>query len=262
LKRFIDGAAMEGLARHELWTSSIAPPLRERLGASGRAGMAAHATAHAIDWQVCELLDVPTQYKPVLLDLLQRRDLETTLAEGLLTKADRASMQSALELRAPFLDRHVMEFAATLPVRARVSGFETKAFLKRYALRYLPKKIVYRRKRGLSVPLAIWLRGPLEAWARENLASGRLDRIGLSTRAALEIFDEHLSKRADHARALWTLLALAEWIAWAERRGVIWTKSEHPSAESERPSAESERPSAASEYRSPTSEQPSPASTR
>jgi PAS domain S-box-containing protein len=136
--------------------------------------------------------------------------------------ADRASMQSALELRAPFLDRHVMEFAAGLPVRERVAGFETKAFLKRYAMRYLPKKIVYRRKRGLSVPLAIWLRGPLEGWAREMLSSGRLDHVGLSTKAALEIFEEHQMRRADHARALWTLLALSEWIAWAERRGTRW----------------------------------------
>ena len=50
-----------------------------------------------------------------MLDRLQQHDLETSLAEGLLTKADRASMKSALELRAPFLDQEVMEFAASLP---------------------------------------------------------------------------------------------------------------------------------------------------
>lgn len=218
LKRFVDGAAMEGLARHELWTSSVSPALRERLGAGGalarpvgRERLRNEAGARGDDGESGELLD-----------LLQRRDLETTLAEGLLTKADRASMQSALELRAPFLDRHVMEFAASLPVGERVSGFETKAFLKRYARRYLPKKIVYRRKRGLSVPLAIWLRGPLEGWAREVLSAERLDRVGLSSKAALEIFEEHLMRRADHARALWTLLALSEWVAWAERRGTRW----------------------------------------
>lgn len=219
LKRFVDGAAMEGMARHEAWTASISEPLRVRLGLS------VESRAIADVPRVCDLIDVPDRYKREILDLLQRRDLETTLAEGLLTKADRASMQSALELRAPFLDRHVMEFAATLPLRERVAGFETKTFLKRYARRYLPKKIVYRRKRGLSVPLAIWLRGPLESWARERLATGGLDRIGLSTRAAFEIFEEHLSRRADHARALWTLLALAEWIAWADKRGVNWSET-------------------------------------
>ena len=58
-----------------------------------------------------------------------------------------------------------MAFAATLPVAERVRGLATKVFLKRYAERYLPKSIVYRRKRGLSVPVGRWLRGPLRDWA-------------------------------------------------------------------------------------------------
>jgi asparagine synthase (glutamine-hydrolysing) len=225
LKRFIEGAAMEGLARHELWTSSVGPALRERLGAhAADDGWDARAARSNTSSRVVAngaRGERPTQD---LLDLLQRRDLETTLAEGLLTKADRASMQSALELRAPFLDRDVMELAARLPVRDRIAGFETKTFLKRSALRYLPKKIVYRRKRGLSVPLAAWLRGPLESWARTTLGGERLDRVGLESKVALALLDEHCARRADHARALWTLLALAEWIAWAERRGASFER--------------------------------------
>lgn len=219
LKRFVAGARMEGLARHEAWTASIGAELRERLGAQPRELPAAGARSIASTRAAGEREDARGGE---LLDRLQRRDLETTLAEGLLTKADRASMRAALELRAPFLDREVMEFAATLPVRERVRGFETKVFLKRYAERYLPKHIVHRRKRGLSVPLASWLRGPLEGWAKAKLASARLDAIGLRRDAALAILDEHLTRRADHARALWTLLALVEWLEWAERRGVGW----------------------------------------
>ena len=86
---------------------------------------------------------------------MQQSDFETTLAEGLLTKADRAGMGCALELRAPFLDVGVMEFAASLPPAERVSGLTTKTFLKRYARRYLPDSLIDRRKRGLSVPLAV-----------------------------------------------------------------------------------------------------------
>jgi asparagine synthase (glutamine-hydrolysing) len=63
-----------------------------------------------------------------LLDRVQRWDLETLLAEGLLTKADRASMSSSLELRAPFLDEEVMEFAKSLRVEDRVRRFKTKVF--------------------------------------------------------------------------------------------------------------------------------------
>src|SRR5262249_16764010 len=85
-----------------------------------------------------------------LLDQAQRWDLETLLAEGLLTKADRASMSSALELRAPFLDEAVMEFAKSLRGEDLVRGFRTKVLVKRYARRYLPDHIVNQRKRGLS----------------------------------------------------------------------------------------------------------------
>jgi asparagine synthase (glutamine-hydrolysing) len=128
-------------------------------------------------------------------------------------------MVSAVELRAPYLDAHVLDFAAALPVRDRVRGLATKRLLKRLALRHLPRRLVHRRKRGLSVPLALWLRGPLEAWARERLQAGRSASAGVRTEVAVALLDEHVARRADHARALWTLVVLEEWLAWASRRG-------------------------------------------
>jgi asparagine synthase (glutamine-hydrolysing) len=86
LKRFVQGLDLGGIARHRLWVSNIAPHLLERLGVEPMP---------------------PQNHEPTtghVLDRVQRWDLETPLAEGLLTKADRASMSSALELRAPFLD--------------------------------------------------------------------------------------------------------------------------------------------------------------
>jgi asparagine synthase (glutamine-hydrolysing) len=204
LKRFVQGLELGGLARHQLWVSNIAPRLLLRLGLHDLSAPASVG---------------PDEVEAALLDLVQRWDLETTLAEGLLTKADRASMSSALELRAPFLDQAVMEFAQSLPVNERVAGFTTKTFLKRYALRYLPEEIVHRRKRGLSVPIARWLRGPLHDWAQASLASGRLEQVGLSTKAVQEMFDEHCENKADHGRALWTLLVLDEWLDWLANVG-------------------------------------------
>lgn len=198
LKRFIQGAGIEGMARHQLWNSNISPELLSRLG--------------------IEPVDLPGENPtgPELLDRVQQWDLEVPLAEGLLTKADRASMSFALELRAPFLDQAVMDFASRLPVSERVQGFTTKVFLKRYALRYLPREIVHRRKRGLSVPLGRWLREPLRDWAQEALAPEFLDPLGLRSAAAREIFQEHLDRRADHARALWTLIVLSHWLQEVE----------------------------------------------
>jgi asparagine synthase (glutamine-hydrolysing) len=199
LKRFVQGADLGGLTRHELWMSNISPPILARLGIPpivSRENDSADGR---------------------LLDRVQRYDLESFLSEGLLTKADRASMSSALELRAPFLDESVMAFAASLPVAERVQNFTTKIFLKRYALRYLPKTIVHRRKRGLSVPIGGWLRGPLQAWAAKMLANKKLEQIGVRTPVALELLSEHCQHQADHARALWTLIVLSEWLDWAAK---------------------------------------------
>jgi asparagine synthase (glutamine-hydrolysing) len=196
LKRFIQGAGYNDMTRHRLWVSNISPALLRRLGVT------------------------PPQFESSdadggdLLDRAQQWDLETLLAEGLLTKADRASMSFALELRAPFLDHAVMEFAKSLRVEDRVRGFKTKVFLKRYARRYLPKNIVNRRKRGLSVPISSWLRGPLKEWAISTLRMGHLEQVGIRTSAAMELLSEHCRHEADHARAIWTLLVLGEWLDW------------------------------------------------
>jgi len=195
LKKFVDGAGLEGVARHLLWTSNISPALLERLGVPPCAPRAAESG-------------------DTLLDVLQHDDFEYPLAEGLLVKGDRAAMASALELRAPFLDRDVVEFAATIPVRERVRGLQTKVFLKRFASRYLPRAITHRRKRGLSVPLSRWLREPLAEWASARLGSDYLELAGLDRQVALALLAEHRSRRADHARALWTLIVLSEWLEW------------------------------------------------
>jgi asparagine synthase (glutamine-hydrolysing) len=196
LKRFVSGMDLDGLARHQSWISNIPAPLLQRL--TGESFESAP----------------PKNEDGCLLDQLQQWDLENTLAEGLLTKADRSSMSSSLELRAPFLDQAVMEFSQSLLPNDRVRRFETKVFLKNYALRYLPGSIVHRRKRGLSVPVAAWLRGPLRAWAEANLAGGQLERVGIRTAAAQDLLAEHLSGRADHGRALWALIVLSEWLDW------------------------------------------------
>jgi asparagine synthase (glutamine-hydrolysing) len=200
LKKFVAAAELDGVARHLQWTSNIGPALLARLGLGDVEPPPAGPHAGA------------------LLDLVQQRDLESSLAEGLLTKADRASMSSALELRAPFLDEAVMGYAASMPQDDRVRGLTTKVFLKRYAVRYLPRSIVHRRKRGLSVPLSRWLRGPLREWAAAQLGSQRLEAVGVRPRTPLELLEEHRARRADHARALWSLIVLSTWLDWAGNR--------------------------------------------
>lgn len=202
LKRFVQGDELDGLSRHILWNSSLSPAILAPLGIHPRLS----------EWSGLQ--------GESLLDEIQRYDLERSLAEGLLTKADRASMHSALELRAPFLDVSVMEFAATLSEKQRVQGINTKVFLKSYATRYLPKEIVYRKKRGLSVPLASWLRGPLKTWAQAKVSNPLLIVLGIHPEAVREVFDAHQRREADHGRALWALIVVSEWLDWLDRQRI------------------------------------------
>ncbi len=195
LRRFTEHAGEEALARHVAWTATLPDALLLRLGVQPPPAVPAYEGAH-------------------LLDRLQLFDFETSLAEGLLTKADRAGMAFALELRAPFLDREVLEVATTLAPEDRVRGLGTKVLLKRLARRYLPREVVDRRKRGLSVPLARWLRGPLFSWARQRFEGDLLADAGIDSRVPLALLDEHRERRADFGRPLWALLVLNEWLAW------------------------------------------------
>jgi asparagine synthase (glutamine-hydrolysing) len=200
LKRFVRMAAQDGMARHVAWTASIAPERLRQLGIA------------------------PPEVDPVdvesssLLDLVQRFDFTRSLPEALMAKADRGGMLHGVEIRAPFLDREVIAFAAGLDQRDRVRGLTTKHFLKDYARKYLRAPVVNRRKRGLSVPLSTWLRGSLHDWAKARLGGGDLAGVGIDTNAALALLDEHVRHREDHARPIWTLVVLSEWLEWMRLR--------------------------------------------
>jgi len=196
LKRFVRGQELDGLARHQLWTSHIAPEWLRRLGVEPPV------------WQAGDAAPLSP------LDAAQQHDFAHALPEALLAKADRGGMLHGVEIRAPYLDSTVIEFAAALPEQARVRGLTTKVFLKDYARLYLPRTVTHRRKRGLSVPLSAWLRGPLRDWAQSRLAGSALAEAGLNDRAALDLLAEHGARKADHARAIWTLLVLSEWLEW------------------------------------------------
>jgi len=130
-------------------------------------------------------------------------DFLTYLPDDLLVKVDRATMLASVEARAPFLDREVMELVLPAPSHLKVRGLTTKAILKEAARGLLPERVINRRKRGLSVPVARWLNTGLAPLA---------DRL-LDT----PLLAEHRSGKRNHARRLWPQLMLG---LWAERWGV------------------------------------------
>jgi asparagine synthase (glutamine-hydrolysing) len=140
-------------------------------------------------------------------------DYRTYLRDGLLVKVDRATMLNSVEARAPYLDRDVSAFALALPVEEKIRGLEGKRVLKRAARAWLPRAVVYRRKRGLSVPVAGWINGGLRPEVDRLLAPEHLKRQGLLDAAGISsLLAEHRAGRANHARPLWAALILGRFL--------------------------------------------------
>jgi asparagine synthase (glutamine-hydrolysing) len=140
------------------------------------------------------------------LSQVQYADFKTYLPGDILTKVDRASMATSLEVRIPLLDHTLVEWAAQLPSRLKLHGREGKYVLKAALEPYVSKEILYRPKQGFAVPLAAWFRGPLRRRLRETLGGQVLRQSGLFDMATITtLLDQHQSGERDHSAALWTL---------------------------------------------------------
>lgn len=148
------------------------------------------------------------------LTMLTALDLSTTLPDKFLVKVDRAAMSVGLEVRAPFLDHHLIAWAVTLPATLKLRGGVTKYLLRRLLRRKLPHALVERPKCGFSPPMGRWLREDLADWVRDTLAPRRVRDTGiLNERAVTSLVDAHLSGRAELGTALWMLLCFMTWHA-------------------------------------------------
>lgn len=144
---------------------------------------------------------------------MQMVDLVTYLPDDILVKVDRMSMAHALEVRSPFLDHHLVEFLATVPVELKLRGLTTKFLLKRLALKYIPEEAVQRPKQGFEVPLAAWFKTDLKTMLADVLTKPELEHRGLLNPGAVAgLIEEHQTGRRDRAQLLWALLVLELWI--------------------------------------------------
>lgn len=149
------------------------------------------------------------------IDRTLATDLKLYLPGALLPKVDRTTMAMSLEARSPFLDHHLMELAAALPVDRKVRGFRGKVILREAFRDMLPPAITERRKQGFGLPIAQWFRGPMDDLVHGTLLSVNAASRGLLRRQAVERFwNEHQSKREDHSKRLWALLNLELWLRW------------------------------------------------
>ena len=140
-------------------------------------------------------------------------DFSNYLPNDIMTKVDRAAMNVSLETRMPFMDVELVEFATSIKTDFKIKGNDTKYILKDILTDYLPKSFFLRPKKGFSVPIDSWLRGPLKDWTNDHLKS-KFIRNGdyFNINVLDKTVDEHFRNKKNHGQKIWSVVILAQWI--------------------------------------------------
>ena len=203
LKRFLAGSLLDPLEAHLFWNGTFSSAEKEGLVAfRGYPDLASlnrllPAGAERLDW----------------LSRMLWLDQLCYLADDILYKCDRMSMAHALEVRPPFLDHRIVEFAASLPPALKIRGPVLKYVLRELMRDRLPPAILRRKKEGFDIPAHRWLRGVLRPLLLDTLSGAAVERTGLFRGGAVEAaVSAHLERRANLGYHLWGLLILFLWM--------------------------------------------------
>jgi asparagine synthase (glutamine-hydrolysing) len=208
LRRFLEVWELPARERNARW---LANPGSRRLARLYQPDFAARVSR--ID-PALALSPIPNDWaSPDLLGALLRADQEHYLPDNLLVKADIASMAFGLELRSPFLDHRLVEFAATVPADLKIRGRRGKWLLRHTYRSRIPRAVLKRRKAGFGLPLDHWLRGDMHGAAQDLLLSaGARSRDYLNRDAVGAVLKIHRSGQRNYDELIWTLLVLEIWL--------------------------------------------------
>ena len=201
--RFLRGLQCPPHIRNHLWIAPFSPEKISRLLKR--------------DFQEKEAFeDIEAHYNRVNSDDVVSRmlylDGKLTFSDLFLVKVDRASMANSLEVRSPFLDRELMEFANSLPTSLKIKWGQTKYLLKKVAARYLPEELVYRKKMGFGIPLKEWIKKDLRDLIDDYLSEHRVRRANIfSYKEVNKVLREHYSGQKNNSSPIWTLFVFQYW---------------------------------------------------
>jgi asparagine synthase (glutamine-hydrolysing) len=201
LRRGIEGSFLHPDEAHFFWNGTFSPEqLRQiRPGTSG-SGLQA----------LVERLGINGTGG---LERYLRMDQNYYLPDDILYKTDRMSMAHSLEVRPPFLDHRIVEFAASLPASLKIRGFKQKFLLKELMRGKLPESVLNRKKTGFDIPTHDWFRGPLRALLMDTLTPKAVSDAGIFDAQAIEtLIRDHVERRTNAGYHLWGLLTLFLWI--------------------------------------------------
>jgi asparagine synthase (glutamine-hydrolysing) len=206
-QRFISAASLPPIERYLRWISSFDEAAKQKLYTDDfRAETASFRTVSFLEPWFARVNGSG------IIDAALLSDTMTYLPNDLLVKMDIASMSVSLEARSPFLDHHLMEFAASLPEKMKLRRMTTKYLLKKVLKELVPGENLTRRKMGFGVPIGYWFRGSMRAFLRETLLSEKsLGRGFFKPERIRAMVGEHIDNRVDHSHRLWSLMMLELW---------------------------------------------------
>jgi asparagine synthase (glutamine-hydrolysing) len=208
LKRFVRAAVDDEAHRYLGFVTKIAPEYRRRLFA-GNAQAAGHAAEAAEERFLSHYREAPADDP---LDRLLYCDIQTYLPDDILALTDRVSMCHSLEVRVPFLDHQLFEFAATIPADMKMKWLQKKHLLKKSLSALLPKPVLTHKKQGFVGPMSRWLKTDLRSQILGVLSPQRLARHGLFDRATVSrILSDHFDGRETNDTLIWSLVVFQTW---------------------------------------------------
>ena len=203
LKRFAEGSLLTAEQAHVYWNGTFSETQKTVLLNAVLPG-----SLDAMLQQVNELPASKDDLAPFLYF-----DQKYYLPDDILVKSDRMSMAHAVEVRPPFLDHRIVEFAASLPASLKIRGSKQKFVLKHLMQGKLPPAVLTRKKVGFDIPAHEWLRGPLRSMVVETLTQGASEHDALFRPHVVERFlRSHLERRANLGYHLWGLMVLFLWM--------------------------------------------------
>ena len=203
VKRFLQGTLLSPDEAHTYWNGAFSRPEQEDL------------LLRTNQDRVQDLFgdDLPRPDRNGSLNRFLAFDQRYYLTDDLLQKVDRMSMAHSLEVRPPYLDHRIFEFAATLPDRFKVQGRTLKVILKQLMKPQLPASVISRSKTGLDIPAHDWLRGALRPFLEDTLSPEAVKRTALFRPDAIErVKRDHMERRANLGYHLWGLMILFLWM--------------------------------------------------
>jgi asparagine synthase (glutamine-hydrolysing) len=201
LKRFLEGSFLPPKEAHLFWNGAFTESQKRAL-CDGLTGHGLDLVAEAPD-----AADAGELNRFLWLDQLYY------LPDDILYKCDRMSMAHSLEVRPPFLDHRIVEFAASLPYDLKIRGSRLKYVLKELMRDKLPQEILSRPKEGFDIPAHQWFRGPLRSLLLETLSEAAVRQTGIFHWDEISrLVGEHLDRRANLGYHLWGLVTLFLWM--------------------------------------------------